>query len=239
MLLATVWPFVSHFSCIGLLTLLISIGLLFSGPGAIGGLIAGSVLLGAGFIVTTPSAVHLVKDPKDVDDKDRGRSESVAIILPTPEFRKNVVPRLVGTGLAHSCLVLSCVVLSCLVLFCLALSCVVLFRLVLSRLFLSCLALSCAGFWRRSISGPLQPLPLPRFHFRLRQTVVILLVTIPPTLEAVVCCNFRFRFQNPGLVLSCLSCFVSSCRLLSSLVLCRLVFSCLVRLVLSFFAGFF
>lgn len=77
---------------VGLLTLLISIGLLFSGPGAVGGLIAGSVLLGAGFIVTTPSAVRLVRDPKEADDKDRGRSESVAIILPTPEFRKNVVP---------------------------------------------------------------------------------------------------------------------------------------------------
>ena len=57
-----------------------------------------------------------------------------------------------------------------------------------------------AVFWKRSILGPLPPLPLPRFRFRFHQNVVISLVAIPPTyLEATDKTNrFRFRFQNPG-----------------------------------------
>jgi len=77
----------------GLLILLISIGLLFSSAGAAGGIIAGAVLLGAGFIVSTPSAVYLTREaaPRDPAGDARGRSESVAIILPAPEFRKHTV----------------------------------------------------------------------------------------------------------------------------------------------------
>ena len=57
-----------------------------------------------------------------------------------------------------------------------------------------------AVFLKRSILGPLPPLPLLRFRFRFHQNVVILLVAIPPTyLEAADKNNrFRFRFQNPG-----------------------------------------
>jgi len=48
-------------------------------------------------------------------------------------------------------------------------------------------------FWKRSILGPL---PLPHFHFRFHQNIVILLVVIPPTyLEAADKTN-RFRLQT-------------------------------------------
>ena len=83
-------------SCVGLLTLLISIAVLFTSSGALGGLIAGSVLLGAGFVVVTPSAVYLTREPRnDAGSGERNRSESIAIILPAPDFRKHVVHRCV------------------------------------------------------------------------------------------------------------------------------------------------
>jgi len=74
---------------VGLVTLLVSIGLLFTGPAAFSGMIAGSVLLGVGFLMATPSAIHLTRENGEGDGgKDREREGSVSIILPTPDFKK-------------------------------------------------------------------------------------------------------------------------------------------------------